>query len=912
MAELKNIKGVDGRIAATRRRMTALALVRAFWPLFLLVFVFVGAAILGVWESAPRQIGALSTLIFLIGSVILFLRGWRRYVHPSRIEAQDALDRQSELRPLASITDRPADPNPQSQPLWRAHEGRLAREAQRLRPPSFAQSWRKADPYMLRLALPIVLAALLVGNWTTASSRLAGALSPDYGSLLGADNMQIEAWVTPPAYSGRAPIFVSNQSGTLLVPAGSEVTIRAQSRSAPKLEVRAEGEQSRTKFLPTPDGAFEAKSTLTANSRVAVRWWGERKAWTINVEPDEPPTAQFVANPTLGTSDETLFSWRASDDYGIERAELSFRLKEPHPAAPDDEARVAVPIPGVLPRKIGEDPDPDDEVDEGEAAMLDLTRHKWAGLEVTACIIATDGAGQESDCDASDAHTFVLPDKLFLQPLAQATQEARVTVLREPRAYSANEFNPAHLQTGAVVEDAINQLENAPEDVQRAALMLDAITFEGPRYFNDYSIYLALRNARAILDTAPDKTEADTVDSILWSAALKAEYGSAADALAALLAAKKALEKALRDGASEEEIERLTQAFREAAENYVAAKLAEAIANGIPESQANMDGELGEGGQGFGSNSFADMLNTLEDLAETGASDQARQLLSDITNMLENLEFQQGNGSGGDGFPMPGGESGGEADDTPQEEQELSQMMERLSELLREQRQLNDDTMEQGRDGQPQSGGQQGGQPQNGGQDQSGPQGNSGEQTGEGSQQSEGERQGGGSPQSLADRQEALREMLEQLAEEAGRAGEDGGEGEGLAGILGELDQDTLDDVGRAQRRAEEALREGRQRFAERNQEQATRLLRDLTGEIAEALDELREARLGEPNQNAQQRTDPFGNPIGGVNDGNDVSVPDAAERQRAKDILEELRKRYGDAIEEDERDYLERLLDRF
>ena len=50
----------------------------------------------------------------------------------------------------------------------------------------------------------------------------------------------------------------------------------------------------------------------------------------------------------------------------------------------------------------------------------------------------------------------------------------------------------------------------------------------------------------------------------------------------------------------------------------------------------------------------------------------------------------------------------------------------------------------------------------------------------------------------------------------------------------------------------------------------------------------------------------------GGVNNGDDVVVPDEAERQRAKDILEELRQRYGDAEEEDERDYLERLLDRF
>ena len=184
--------------------MILLAIVRAFWPLLLLVSVFFGAAIAGVWERASPQFGAFSTLLFFAGSIILFLRGWRRYVHPERIEAQELLDRQSELRPLASLTDRPADPVPHSQPLWRAHAARLAREAQRLRPPSFASAWRKADPYFLRVAVPAALTTLLVVGWNTAPQRLSAALSPDYGSLMGADTMQVEAWVTPPAYSGRA------------------------------------------------------------------------------------------------------------------------------------------------------------------------------------------------------------------------------------------------------------------------------------------------------------------------------------------------------------------------------------------------------------------------------------------------------------------------------------------------------------------------------------------------------------------------------------------------------------------------------------------------------------------------------------------------------------------------------------
>jgi hypothetical protein len=51
---------------------------------------------------------------------------------------------------------------------------------------------------------------------------------------------------------------------------------------------------------------------------------------------------------------------------------------------------------------------------------------------------------------------------------------------------------------------------------------------------------------------------------------------------------------------------------------------------------------------------------------------------------------------------------------------------------------------------------------------------------------------------------------------------------------------------------------------------------------------------------------------MGAGNDGEGVSIPEEAERQRAKDILDELRRRYNEAETEEEREYLRRLLDRF
>ena len=126
------------------------------------------------------------------------------------------------------------------------------------------------------------------------------------------------------------------------------------------------------------------------------------------------------------------------------------------------------------------------------------------------------------------------------------------------------------------------------------------------------------------------------------------------------------------------------------------------------------------------------------------------------------------------------------------------------------------------------------------------------------------------------------------------------------------MDEDTLKTIERAQRRAAEALEDGNGLRAQRNQQDATDQLRDLAQDLAGELDELRRQRLGDQYGDPSNQVDPFGRPMGGVSDNQDVNIPDEAERQRAKDILEELRRRYGDPADEEERNYLERLLDRF
>ena len=787
--------------------------------------------------------------------------------------------------------------------------------------------WGQLDPFRLRYVLPAALIGITVLAAGEGPGRLMRALNPDYGALVGADDMTVEAWVIPPDHTGRAPIFLKPGLNDVRVPRGSEITLRTEAPSAPRLLLKGRHRTSQ-KFAATPDGAWEAKAILEEDARVSVRWWGERAAWRLLASPDDPPVVEFVSIPTYGRLDRTEFAWTANDDYGVIKAELSMRLKEPHPAAPEEEDRVAIPLAAPSMQEIK------------DTTQIDLTRHRWAGLPVDVHLVVTDAAGQEG---VSETVSFILPEKLFLDPIARVAQEVRVTVLREPRDYQAPAKNLFALKQGAINTEAANRLDTAPPDVQKAALMLDSVTLMGERYMPNQAYYLTFRVAEGMLESAGTKEEAEAVDPLLWSLALKAEYGSAADALRRLEAARRALEQALRDGASEEEIRRRMEAFRDAANEYLAAKMAEAVANGGEMPDENQDGMAMGGGQSLGGQDFEDMLNALQDLTDTGATEQARQLLSDITNMLQNLEFQRGqSGSGMAG--MPGDPSNGEEpEDLPPEEQEMTDAMRRLSEILREQRQLNDDTLaqqrgempagQQGQSGQEsgQEGGQEGGQS---GQQQGGQQGQQpGEQPGEGGpgaagNPSEGEgTQGGGRPDgerpgtngpagtdegappqsggTLAERQARLGELVEQFARERG-LGEGAGQEDSLSGAI---DPQALADIREALRGAEGNLARGNDGAASEDQERATQGLSELNRNLAAMLDEMQRERTNQ----GQATNDPFGRQTGGMgNSGEDVRVPEEAERQRAKDILEELRRRYNESDSEEEREYLRRLLDRF
>jgi len=141
----------------------------------------------------------------------------------------------------------------------------------------------------------------------------------------------------------------------------------------------------------------------------------------------------------------------------------------------------------------------------------------------------------------------------------------------------------------------------------------------------------------------------------------------------------------------------------------------------------------------------------------------------------------------------------------------------------------------------------------------------------------------------------------------------------------GEEGRRRLDQAGEAMERAERDLREGNMPGAIENQSQALDNLREGLRSLGEALAQEQQQGQGQaqnegqadgrqPGQpQSQDQVDPTGRALGlnGNSNGQDGMITDEEQRRRSQELQDEIRRRSG-ALErsEQERDYLERLLD--
>lgn len=915
---------LDARIAVARRKLFWPSLVRSALPAALWFVGFAAFWLTGLYTALPVEAQAVAGVVFWLGLLTFVLLGLKVWRNPTQDEARDLIDSSIEGRPLSVWTDRPSKADTNGWTLWQEHRDRMAALALKQGRIDVRPHWKQADPFYLRFAAPAVLAVAGLVAGTAVIDRMGKGLFPDFGALFGAHTIKVEAWNTPPGYTGSAP-FVLTPGETAKAPEGSEITIRIVGPGRPQVIVMpADGGAVSLDPLPGIDGAYEARVIVTEPMRVAVNFWGERAGFNFTIVDDAAPTVAFVEPPKLGEGDRTEFKYRLADDYGVEKLEMiAYRIDTPKEAGTIEEA---TPIETVTlsPKE-----------EEGDFSQ-DLVRHRWAGMDVMVKLRATDAAGQVAE---SEAVAYRIPEKIFLQPNARMAQEARQVLLRNWEEYSTPEgadnfTNVEGAGYNAIATAAANRLSWAPAEIKRSVMVLDAIAWRAEDYFEDPVIFLGLRNARGVIESAADREEAESAEQLLWEIALRAEYGSLADATAALEAARRALEDALRRGASEEEIRRLMDMYEQAIENYLAAQMAEALRNGNVTQGDQMQGMQG-GGMQMGDDELTRMLQALRDLAETGARDQARQLLSDMQRMLEQMQNMQ--------IQMGRGGQGGQQQDGPMN-RAMNRALQDTNRALNDQRDLNDATEEAQRDGsgaqrgqeladqqrqlrerleqqqrsgggQPQQPGQQGqgqqqGQQQGQGQQGQGQQGQG--QQGQGQQPGQGQQQGQGGPGQQPGQQPGQGQQGGQQADRGGPGGQPGRPGAQGDGRYAQENDRTRRLLGNAiemQRRAEEALRRGDFQAAREAQQQAMSALQDRSSELARLNDE------NDPEARAERdERDILGRLNNGESGyGDNVEIPDEIERQKARDILDEIRRRAGNrALTREELEYLDRLLDRF
>jgi uncharacterized protein (TIGR02302 family) len=408
------------------------------------------------------------------------------------------------------------------------------------------------------------------------------------------------------------------------------------------------------------------------------------------------------------------------------------------------------------------------------------------------------------------------------------------------------------------------------EERERITRALDALTIAPERFIPQAGIYLGLRSLYWRLTNARNDDDLRDVVGRLWAMAVQIEDGNISDAEAALRAAQEALRQALERGASEEEIKRLTDELRAALDRFM-----QALAEEMRKNGQQLARPLDPNARQIRPQDLRSMLDRIENLARSGAREAARRLLQELQSILENLQMAR-----------PGSPQDGDSDD------DMMQALDELGEMIRRQQQLRDRTFRQGQEQR-----QRGQRGQQGRQGQQGQQGEQGDQFGE-----------------LQRNQQALRQQLQRLLEELRRRGL--GQQPGQPG-QGDMEQ-QLGRAGEAMGEAEGQLGEGNADGAVESQGRALEALRRGAQGLAQMMQQMGPGP-GQPGRTGQaranQETDPLGRPLRGRDYGDDVTVkvPGEIDAQRARRIIEELRRRLSDPLRPQlELDYIERLLKDF
>ena len=243
-----------------------------------------------------------------------------------------------------------------------------------------------------------------------------------------------------------------------------------------------------------------------------------------------------------------------------------------------------------------------------QTAYKDLTENPYAGLKVRITLEATDGAGQTGK---SKPVTFTLPARVFTNPLARALVEQRQNL-------------------------AIGDVAAVP----RAQRTLDALTIAPERFYAGKSgVYTAIRAAywgAAHRACAMRTLRASRIccGRRRWRSR-KADWPRRPSSCGAC---SRCCRQALQSGAPQARDRPAAAALQAGARQISADAGAERRSPAISALPPNA--------KVLNQKDLQDLLNAIQQLAQTGARGQAAQMLAMLQSLLENLHMNAGKGGG--------------------------------------------------------------------------------------------------------------------------------------------------------------------------------------------------------------------------------------------------------------------------
>ncbi|MEM7214703.1 MAG: TIGR02302 family protein [Pseudomonadota bacterium] len=836
-----------------------------YWPLavptFMIVLSFLAFSWIGGWHylqhGSPEAVLWLARLGFA-GAFLWSLSLFRHFKTPDSDEITRRIEMKSGLenRPITAQSDKivMGGTDRFGQALWEEHQARMAAKLENLTSGVPAPKANRFDPFAVRAMVPLIAFAAFFYSFSPQGGRIADFYEARIAEA--AIPTRIDAWVKPPDYTRKPPIYLTlaenpGEEKVVSAPVGSEFFLRFIGNDQVVLLSEGADEQKVLEPIEVEEGKIDQEFRFElVEDQVLQLKAGEKmlSQWGLTLIPDQPPEIAFSEHPSAALSGSLELAYSVKDDHGI----ISGRAIIEPVEAPDENARPLIDAPEV---KL---PLPRTRAKKGVSKLnKDLTEHPWAGSRVQITLEVMDDIKQTG---RTETREITLPGRRFSQPLAQA--------LVEQRRILAMDANQRHY----------------------VANLLDAVSTAPEEFINNSSALLGMRVAyRRIIDARDDDGLRDALD-LLWDIALGVEFGDLSEAERRLREAQEALSEALENNASQEEIDRLMEELRQAMNEMMQA-LAEQARNN-PQSDNPFD--PGDS-QVLTQNDLQRMMDRIEDLAKSGSRDAARQMLSELQRMMDNLR------------------AGRHEQQRRTEGNQLNETLDKLSELMQRQQQLMNETyrmqrqQEQGvRPNNQQNGEQQQGQQRPGNQQQQGQQ--NGNQQGDQNQQGQGgqmtEQELADALQRLQEQQEALERQLGELSEQLEQLGlgqpQELGEAQREMGEAGEnLGKGNTPGAATDQGQALEALRQG-----------AQNMMQQMAGDRQQG-GQQQSQNGGQGQTSGQRSTDPLGREDGNsFDDGLQTTVPGEIDAQRARRIMEAIRKRL--AIPENpliEKDYLERLL---